>query len=173
HQAPPASEARTLPELAGRLVDSVAARFPGRRPVVGLGGMADDATDLRQPLVRSREACRVLRRRVGPSVAGFTELSTYHLLLGSHDPVTLRDFADGVLGPLRRHDAQRGGELERTLRAFLEHECHWANTAAALYVHVNTLRNRLARVAEITGRDVARTEDRVDLFLALAADAMG
>lgn len=151
----------------------MATRFPGRRPVVGLGGLADDATGLREPLVRSREACRVLRRRAGPSVAGFAELSTYHLLLGLHDPGTLRDFADGVLGPLRRHDARRGGELEGTLRAFLEHECHWANTAAALYVHVNTLRNRLARVAELTGRDVARTEDRVDLFLALAADAMG
>jgi hypothetical protein len=161
-----------LRELAGRLVDSVAARFPGRRPVAGLGGLADDASGLREPLIRSREACRVLRRRADPPVAAFAELSTYHLLLGLHDPGTLRDFADGVLGPLRHHDARRGGELEGTLRAFLEHECHWANTAAALYVHVNTLRNRMARIAELTGRDVARTEDRVDLFLALAADDM-
>ncbi|WP_028921001.1 PucR family transcriptional regulator [Pseudonocardia acaciae] len=163
---------RELAELAGRLADSVLARFPGRRPVVGLGGLAEDAGGLRQPLARAREACRVLRRRDGPAVAAFGELSTYHLLLGMQDPRTLRGFADGVLGPVREHDVRRGGELEATLRAFLEHECHWANTAAALYVHVNTLRNRLARIAELTGRDVARTEDRVDLFLALAADAM-
>jgi PucR family transcriptional regulator, purine catabolism regulatory protein len=37
---------------------------------------------------------------------------------------------------------------------------------------VNTLRNRLAKVAELTGQDVARTEDRVDLFLAFEADAI-
>jgi DNA-binding PucR family transcriptional regulator len=36
-------------------------------------------------------------------------------------------------------------------------------------VHVNTLRNRLAKITELTGRDVARTEDRVDLYLALEA----
>ena len=45
-------------------------------------------------------------------------------------------------------------------------------TAAELYVHVNTLRNRVARISELTGRDVTRLEDRVDLFLALEADAL-
>jgi sugar diacid utilization regulator len=39
-------------------------------------------------------------------------------------------------------------------------------------VHVNTLRNRLNRIADLTGRDVGRTADRVDLFLALEADAV-
>ncbi|MFD1502866.1 PucR family transcriptional regulator, partial [Streptosporangium lutulentum] len=69
--------------------------------------------------------------------------------------------------------ARRGGELEATLRAFLDHDGHWAATAASLHVHVNTLRNRLSKIAELTGRDVSRTEDRVDLFLALEADEMG
>jgi DNA-binding PucR family transcriptional regulator len=35
---------------------------------------------------------------------------------------------------------------------------------------VNTLRNRLARIEELTGRDLASTDDRVDLHLALAAE---
>ncbi|MEU9843095.1 helix-turn-helix domain-containing protein [Actinomadura sp. NPDC048032] len=59
-----------------------------------------------------------------------------------------------------------------TLRAFLDHDGHWQATAAALRVHVNTLRNRLAKIAELTGRDTARTADRVDLFLALRAADM-
>jgi purine catabolism regulator len=37
---------------------------------------------------------------------------------------------------------------------------------------VNTLRNRVARITELTGRDVTRLEDRVDLFLALEADGL-
>jgi DNA-binding PucR family transcriptional regulator len=73
---------------------------------------------------------------------------------------------------MREHDAGRGGELEATLRAFLDHDGHWSATAGALHIHVNTLRNRLARVAELTGRDVSRTADRVDLFLALRAADM-
>lgn len=162
-----------LSVLAERLVKAVDKRFPGRRPVVGLGGLAPHSGELRRPLMQSREACRVLRRtRTGPAVRGFAELGTHRLLLGLVDPDTLRAFSRDLLGPLREHDARRGGDLEPTLRAFLDHDGQWATTAAALHIHVNTLRNRLAKAAELTGRDVSRTEDRVDLFLALAIDAM-
>lgn len=88
------------------------------------------------------------------------------------DAETLRGFADGMLGPLREHDRRRDSELEATLRAFLKYDGQFGATAAALYVHVNTLRNRLAKITELTGRDIARTEDRVDLYLALEADSM-
>lgn len=157
-----------LHELATRLARTVDEQFPGHRTVVGIGGVANSA-GLKQPLVRSREACHVLRRRDGTAVATFAELGTHRLLLGLHDADTLRDFADVVLGPLREHDAKRGSELVRTVQAFLEHGGQWAATAEALFVHVNTLRNRFAKVTELTGRDVARTEDRVDLYLALEA----
>jgi PucR-like helix-turn-helix protein/purine catabolism regulatory family protein/diguanylate cyclase with GGDEF domain len=158
-------EETDLRALCTRLAAAVGDRF-----VVGIGGVATDATTLRQPLIRSREACRVLVRRGDRlTVATFDELGTHRLLLGLQDPETLRGFADGVLGSLRDHDRARGGELVRTLRAFLANDGQWAATAEELFVHVNTLRNRLAKVAELTGRDVARTEDRVDLYLALEA----
>jgi hypothetical protein len=159
-----------VPELATRLVAALGPRFPGREPVVGIGGTAASAADLRQPLAQAREAVRVLRaRRGGPAVTTFAELGGYRLLLGLQEPEQLHRFADSVLGPLRVHDRRRSGELETTLRAFLDHDGHWAATAEALYIHVNTLRNRLARIADLTGRDVSRTADRVDLFLALEA----
>jgi PucR family transcriptional regulator, purine catabolism regulatory protein len=158
-----------LADLATRLADTLSRRFGGRRVVVGLDEPAHGAAQLRSPLVRCREACRVLRRR-GQGVAAFAELATYRILLELNDGERLRGFAGNVLGPLRAHDRSRGGELETTLRAFLDHDGQWNATAAALFVHVNTLRNRLARVTELTGRDVGRTADRVDLFLALEAD---
>ncbi len=164
-----------LPELAGRLRNAVLKRFPGHRPVVGLGEPASSAAELRRPLVQSREACQVLRRRGsdgGPDVATISQLGTHRLLLGLHDAETLAGFSHRVLDPLRAHDRRHSGELEHTLRVFLEHDGQFGATAAALYVHVNTLRNRLAKVTELTGLDVARTVDRVDLFLALEADSM-
>ncbi|TDE30941.1 PucR family transcriptional regulator [Actinomadura sp. 6K520] len=159
--------------LAERLAAVVAERFPGHRPVVGLGGTVQGPAGLREALVRSREVCRALRHgRNGTAVGTFAELGTHRLLLGMHDTATLRTLADGVLAPIREHDGRRGGELEATLRAFLDHDGHWQATAAALQVHVNTLRNRLTKIAELTGRDTARTADRVDLFLALRAADM-
>lgn len=160
-----------LAALAGRLADATRRRFVGRRVVVGLDEPASGAGELRRPLVRSREACRVLRRRHGGArIASFADLGTYRLLLDAADGERLRGFADSVLGPLRAHDRRRGGELETTLRTFLDNDGRWAETAAAVFVHVNTLRNRMAKIAELTGRDVGRTADRVDLFLALESN---
>jgi purine catabolism regulator len=162
-----------LVELAERLVEAITKRYPHDRTVIGIGELAANSGGLREPLIRSREACHVLRRRSrGSRVATFADVGTHRMLLGLHDRSVLRRFADDILGPLRTHDDQNGTDLERTLRIFLSNDGHWSTTAAALYIHVNTLRNRVARINELTDRDVTRLEDRVDLFLALEADAL-
>lgn len=163
-----------LADLAESLAEVLALRLALDRTVVGIGELARNAAGLRDSLVRSREACHVLRRRSrGPRTATFAEVGTHRMLLGLHDRTILRRFADDVLGPLRTADARNGSELERTLRAFLRNDGHWSATATDLYVHVNTLRNRISRITELTGRDVNKVEDAVDLFLALEADGMG
>ncbi len=159
--------------LCNDLVTAITNHFPSERVVVGIGALAPDSAALREPLIGSREVCQVLRRRGTDSRVGtFADVSTYRMLLGLHDRGVLRRFADDILVPLRTHDEQHGTELERTLRVFLGHDGQYGTTAAALYIHVNTLRNRLVRIGELAGRDVARLEDRVDLFLAVEADAV-
>ncbi|MCY9783936.1 PucR family transcriptional regulator ligand-binding domain-containing protein [Nocardiopsis sp. EMB25] len=138
--------------------------------VVGLGAVAEGTEALRAALWEARECCRILSgRTVGPLVGRFGDLGMYRLLLGHHSPEELHALAEKVLGPVRAYDQDRGGRLVATLRAFLDADGNWNATAAALHVHVNTLRNRLAKVAELTGLDVGRTPERVDLFLALEA----
>jgi uracil-DNA glycosylase len=160
-------------EIARQMITHVQRQLPATRLVAGVSGPADGARALRRPLREARQACRVLRRRSsGEAVERFSELGTYHLLLGGEDGSSLRRISDTVLLPLREYDARRGGQLEVTLRAFLGNDAQLASTASALYIHVNTLRNRLAKITELTGRDVMTTEGRVDTFLALEADAM-
>lgn len=164
---------KELVHLCTQLSDAVRQRFTDDRVVIGVGAPAAGSGALREPLIGSREVCQVLRRRHTDSRVGtFADVSTYRMLLGLHERSVLRRFADDILAPLRRHDEQSGTELERTLRVFLGHDAHWSTTAGDLYIHVNTLRNRVARIGELTGRDVNRLDDRVDLFLALEADAL-
>lgn len=163
----------TTAEGVVALSRSLVERFPDDRVVIGVGALAPNSTALREPLIGSRDVCQVLRRRGGGSQVGtIADVSTYRMLLGLHDRSVLRRFADDILGPLRTHDQQHGTELEHTLRVFLGNDGQFATTAAELFVHVNTLRNRLSRIGELAGRDVTRLEDRVDLFLALEADSL-
>jgi DNA-binding PucR family transcriptional regulator len=80
-----------------------------------------------------------------------------------------RSFRDRVLGPLRDYDAEHRSDLVHTLEVFLECSGSWSRCAVRLHVHVNTLRYRIRRIEELTGRDLGTFEDRVDLFLALRA----
>lgn len=70
------------------------------------------------------------------------------------------------VGALAAHSAIAGVLLE-TVRAWLSHERSVAATAAALSVHVNTLRYRLERFAVITGANLDDTDDLVEIWWAL------
>jgi carbohydrate diacid regulator len=65
----------------------------------------------------------------------------------------------------RLHGADRKGLLRRTLDAWFAHDGNAGATACALHVHRNTLDYRLRRIADITGLDLARTEDRFLLYV--------
>lgn len=60
-----------------------------------------------------------------------------------------------------------GTSLLETLAAYLEHGCSVEATARLLFVHPNTVRYRLRRVAEITGRAPTDARDSYVLRLAL------
>jgi hypothetical protein len=61
-----------------------------------------------------------------------------------------------------------GGDLLDTLAAYLEHGGSLEATARGLYVHANTVRYRLKRVADLTGYAAATPRDGFTLQIALA-----
>jgi len=81
----------------------------------------------------------------------------------------LEPFVDQLVGPLLASDADRGTEHISTLRSFLANNGSLQATARDQYLHVNTVRHRLARVRDLTGRDPLVFADRVALAIALWA----
>jgi purine catabolism regulator len=118
-----------------------------------------------------REACYALQvcRTEGRVEAEFADLGTYQLLLSLQDPQALRTFADSVLAALDGYDEGHGGELIPSLQAFLERNARWETAAADLFVHRHTLRYRMRKVEELTGRDLSSARDRMEFCLALRA----
>ncbi|WP_232534997.1 helix-turn-helix domain-containing protein [Nocardia terpenica] len=45
----------------------------------------------------------------------------------------------------------------------------WRQAADRMHLHLNTVRYRIGRVEELTGRDLGRLDDRLDLYLAVRA----
>ena len=95
------------------------------------------------------------------------EVASYELLLASVPGSVLRSFRDRLLGPLLAYDERHRAELLPTLREFLACSGSWNACAARMYVHVNTVRYRIRRIEELTGRDLSCLDDQVDFFLAV------
>ncbi|MGW7005354.1 PucR family transcriptional regulator [Streptomyces sp. NPDC054933] len=82
----------------------------------------------------------------------------------------VKAFAEGLLRPLRDHDATSRGDLVKSLRAWLSRHGQWDAAAADLGVHRHTLRYRMRRVEEILGRSLDDPDVRMELWLALKSD---
>ncbi len=124
--------------------------------------------EIAQTIREARYALQVCRTE-GRQSAEFQDLGTYQLLLSLQDPEALRTFAGSVLAPLDRYDRGHGGELVPSLRAFLEKNARWEAAAMELLVHRHTLRYRMRKVEELTGRRLSSARDRMEFFLALRA----
>ncbi|MBV8221230.1 MAG: PucR family transcriptional regulator ligand-binding domain-containing protein [Solirubrobacterales bacterium] len=102
-----------------------------------------------------------------PRVGTYKDLGSFQLLLSLQDDEALRLFCDSILGPIEASEGPYGGELMRSLEAFIEENGQWERAARRLYCHRHTLRYRIRRVEELTGRNLASARDRIEFWLAL------
>jgi GAF domain-containing protein len=110
------------------------------------------------------DGARVVRTK--PAVVAYEQLGPYKYLLRlALDPAT-RDQHRDALRPLLEYDDQHRSQLFHTLEEYLRQRGRVATTAAQLYVHPNTLRQRLARIEAITGLDLER-EDALTVEMAM------
>ncbi|OEJ34332.1 PucR family transcriptional regulator [Streptomyces subrutilus] len=138
------------------------------RLTLGVSAAVHSAEGLRGALEEARHARRVAAARPGRvCAAGHHELASHVLLLPFVPDDVRRAFTARLLDPLRDYDRRHRAELVPTLEAFLDCDGSWTRCATRLHLHVNTLRYRVGRIEQLTGRDLSRLEDKLDFFLAL------
>jgi hypothetical protein len=173
HVTPPAASPATVVPVVERLTRRLQAIAPALgmdRVCVGVSDLVTSATALPAAVREAGYALGFAASRGDRLfVSGHSDLTTHQALL-AHVPDDLRaSYVHRLLGPLRAHDERHHTSLEETLDVFLQCSGSWSRCAARLHIHVNTLRYRVARIAELTGRDPTRLDEQVDLFLALRA----
>jgi purine catabolism regulator len=156
--------------LAGRVAERLGAS--GVRVAVGRAVPSGEA---RRSFHEARCALEGLALGISPrrngaaadGVATYKDLGSFQLLLSLQDDEALRLFCDSILGPIESSEGRYGGELIRSLEAFIEENGQWERAARRLYCHRHTLRYRIRRVETLTGRSLASARDRIEFWLAL------
>jgi purine catabolism regulator len=152
--------------LAAKLRGLLSARVGEVRASASRPGPAHS---LRLSFHEARCALEAVRLHNGdaPEVASYRDLGAFQLLLSLQDDDALVSYCRGVLDPVEQGEGDYGHELLRSLDVFIEHNGHWEKAASALYCHRHTLRYRVRRVEQLTGRDFSNARDRIEFWLAL------
>jgi DNA-binding PucR family transcriptional regulator len=158
-------EQRAL-RIAADFLDRVGDRS---RAVIGIGPVAHGVTDLAHARGCADRALRVLR--AGHGTVRTARLSDVHveaLMLELRDLVTARgDQPTGAVARLIAYDEQHNTNLVETLRAWLDAFGDVIAASAAVYVHPNTFRYRLRRLAEVGEIDLTDSQARFSAMLQL------
>ena len=164
---------RVLPTDAGEVVELVSQVYEqagggSSGPLaVGLSNVCQGVASFARGFEEAASAAQtgaLLKGAAG--VFTYESLGPYRYLLSGKD--SIRDRYQSRVQRLVEYDQRRDTELVKTLEAHLEHQGNMVRTARVLYMHPNTLRQRLARIERVAGVDLDH-EDWLSLAMAIKA----
>jgi hypothetical protein len=158
--------------IAHDFLDRVGDRM---RPVVGVGPVSTDLAGLAHARACTDRALRVLREGRGKRrVARLDEIQVDALILELRDLVAARgDRPTGSLARLIEYDRKHQSNLVETLRAWLDAFGDVGAASKSLFLHPNTFRYRLRRLAEVGELNLGDPEQRFVAMLQLRVLGLG
>jgi hypothetical protein len=173
-----------LADLDGRVYavvrdsdDSSPGTWPWLRSVVGdvrregleLTARAGRTAYAAGELERARGEAQETDRVVAEDTAVATHEDVWAEVIIARAAASLPEDALGPLADLQERDRSNGSDYLRTLAAWLDHPGAPTQAARSIHVHPNTLRYRMARVADVAGLDFENPSVRLAVRLQLAA----
>jgi sugar diacid utilization regulator len=134
---------------------------------IGIGSAAATPSELPRSLAEAQRALQVQEASMAPyGGRRFEDLGLYRILDRTGDRPEVHDFVMEWLGPLLSYDREKNADLVMTLTQYLDCGGNYDAAAQSLTIHRSTLRYRLGRIRDISGRDLQDVEDRLNLHLA-------
>lgn len=139
-----------------------------RQTRVCVGRPAARISEIPEAYKTSQECVRLLDSLSshGTALLLFNELGIMRLL-ALCPKGELSAFRKEVLAPVLQYDATNGRGLEETLFEYLERNGNLVEAAKRLYIHTNTLKYRIGKIAKLLGADLDDMSTRVTLWTAL------
>ena len=143
---------------AADLVRRVHADCPAP-PAIGLSSVCSGLASFAEGFEEARQALLGTAVLTGEApVVAFEELGAYKYLLRIAADVRVRDATIEAVMRIAEYDSDRGASLVPTLEEFLERRGSISATSEALFIHPNTLRQRLRRIGDLSGIDLRRDD---------------
>ncbi len=136
--------------------------------IIGIGDLCYNIKEIQETYLHTCQVISLAKKNGWANeTIKIADLSTYDLLLLFGENSELYDFTQKILSPLIRYDQKHKTNLIRTLDVYLSCERRLGVSARTLYIHVNTLRQRLRRIKDILRMDLDDPNVRLKLQFAI------
>jgi sugar diacid utilization regulator len=149
------------------LYAAVADELGSAHGAVGIGSRCEATADIPHSFEQAVRALSVRRQSQPPDgTTAYEELGLYRILAKGEDSQDVDVFVREWLGALLDYDDAHGTDLVHTLTRYFDHGGNYDETAHVLAVHRSTLRYRLQRIREVSGRRLDEVDSRFNLQVA-------
>ncbi|WP_164919089.1 MULTISPECIES: PucR family transcriptional regulator [Acutalibacteraceae] len=126
-------------------------------------GISDPCASYAELPFHYGEACDAIAIGRAPGSGGPVQMISNvrfeQAILKSCSTVYFRRYVENTIGKLEQYDRQRGTDLAKTLAVLTENMGARQKTAEKLFIHRNTLANRIGKIEKITGVDLSQNEN--------------
>lgn len=155
------------PDLFTKLQTSFKGMFNHLEISIGVGSRVCDINSVRQSYYDALTCLNLGRIIKGNGhITRPLEVASYALFTNADTPSMLTYVCGSILLKLETADKHHGTELLNTLEKYLEYDKVLTDTAKELYIHRNTLTNRLEKIVDIADLDFNNRELLFSLRLA-------
>lgn len=153
--------------IAAEILNHIETRLPGLIVNIGLGELFSDLHEAKQSLEQAEQALKYgqlmnEKRRI----YCYSDLGVYKLIFNVKNNFVLQSFYRETLGKMLDYDKLHGASLNQSLTVYLQENGNILQASKKLFIHVNTLKYRLRKIEEITGKDLDNVHDRFALYIA-------
>ena len=143
-------------------------RYTDIKLVMGIGREYNGISHLQKSFTEASR-CVILSEKIqlNGSVFWYEEMGIYNLFSEFGDKKLIQDFVDSTLGIIIDYDKENNTNLLQTLKAYLWNNNSLLHASEQLFTQRNTVKYRIQRITELTGRNFDDAMTRLEFMNAL------
>ena len=167
----PSATDESVDSLLNPFIAKMEKKYPDILIQVGIGTLWNGLDEFQKSYQESLQALLYLHssEKVVDRICVYDTLNIEKLFFELQNKNVLKEICSKQLGPLIEYDTDNQADLINTLKMYIQKDGNLTNTAAALYIHVNTLRYRIKKIEQLLSIKLKNISQLFNMNLALEA----
>lgn len=128
----------------------------------GASRLHKDLDEMPRAYEEGRQALRYRMKKVDAArISAYEDMGIMQFLISSKDKNLLIEYSNDLLADLMSLERRENTEYVKTLWYYLQNNNSLVKTAQALFIHRNTLVNRINKIQSVIGKDLGDVETKV------------